>query len=65
MSEAKLNPSKRLKNWHRKYGVGMPLRAYARSLRQAAANLGDHADLDLNGMAAVAGKWLASKGLMP
>jgi len=62
VSEAKLNPSKRLKNWHRKYGGGMSLRAYAKLSveifdNSTAPGQAEHAS--------VAKLWLTSKGLQP
>ena len=60
MSEQKLRPAKRLKNWHRKYGGGMPLRAYARATVHAAAVQGDVSKFPA---ARVANAWLTSKGL--
>lgn len=59
MSEQKLRPAKRLKNWHRKYGGGMSLRAYARAYLTLES---DHLHAENSKIAKL---WLTSKGLLP
>lgn len=49
----RLVPGKRLRNWHRRYGQGLTLRAFVRGLASQAEE------------SRVAKLWLASKGARP
>jgi hypothetical protein len=62
VSEQKLRPEKRLKNWHRKYGGGMPLRAYA---KLSVEIFGNSTAPGQEEHTRVCRLWLTSKGLLP
>lgn len=57
-------PGKRLRNWHRRYGQGMPMRAFVRGVAAGAHAFRLGVSFGPDGTR-VAKTWLASKGARP